>query len=369
MSLDVRDAAALFDPARLKLARQLHGITRAELARRAGLSAPAISQLESGTTRPRPATLAQLALTLKVPAACLASPGEPTLLPGVEESFFRSLRRTTQRDREKAAAHAGLAAELTRRIERSVALPAFSPEPDLAMDASDTVAVAERAAEELRRRWNIPDGPIDHVVRLMEQHGIIVVRLPLLTKDVDAFSWAGGQRPIVVLGSDKGVYERSRLDAAHELAHVMLHAADPEPASPPLEAQAQRFAAALLVPAEALRDEWPRGRIDWRKVQQLRQKWGLSMSAILYRARELELVAPTAYTNAMKYLSRRGWRVREPGPARQPEEPGLLTEAIGLLAENGLALEQLAADAHLIAGQDLADRLRVIAVPRLRVSL
>jgi Zn-dependent peptidase ImmA (M78 family) len=180
---------------------------------------------------------------------------------------------------------------------------------------------------------------------------------------------AGGERPIVMLGADKGVYERSRLDGAHGLAHVLLHAADPEPASPPLERQAQRFGAALLVPADDLWREWPRGRIDWRRLQALRHRWGMSMAALLYRAKELELVSPTAYTNAVKYMSRNGWRVREPGPARPPEEPALLGEAIALLAEHGVRFDQLAAEAQLTAADDLAERLRLTTAPRLRLAL
>lgn len=369
MSLDARDAAALFEPTRLRLARQLNGMTRAEVARRAEVSPAAVSQFESGAARPKAATLGRLALALAVPVRLLAGTGQRTLLPSVEDSFFRSLRRTTQRDRERAAAHAGLAAELVRQVERSVVLPDFNGMPDLALDESDDVDAAEAAANELRQRWEVPDGPVEHLLRTVERHGTVVVRSPLLTSDVDAFSWAGGDRPIVVLGSDKGVYERSRLDAAHELAHVLLHAADPEPASPPLEQQAQRFAAAFLVPADALESEWPTGRINWSELQRLRQTWGMSMAALLYRAKELELLSHGAYTSAVKYMSRRGWRVREPGVRRKPEEPALLAEALGLLEASGMSLDQLAEEAHLPLADDLTARLRIRIRPPMRVAI
>ncbi len=369
MSLDARSASALFEPDRLRLARQLQGFSRAELARRAGLSAAAVSQFESGSTRPRPATLAQLALALGVPAAFLASTGRPTVVPDVSESFFRSLRRTTQRDRERAAAHAGLLAELVARVELRVVLPTIDLPQKLALDSDDEPEAGEHAAVRLRKMWDIPEGPIDHVVRLLERHGIVVARLPLLTKDVDAFSWVGGPRPLVLLGADKGVYERSRLDAAHELAHVVLHAADPQPAEPRLERQAQRFAGALLFPAEALRDEWPKGRLDWGRLLLLRQRWGVSMNAILYRAKELGLMAPAGYENAMKYLSRKGWRVKEPGVARPPEEPALLGDAIALLEGNGVALDQIAAEAHLPTADDLRELLQLTSQPILRVQV
>lgn len=369
MSLDAREASALFDPSRLRVARQLKGWSRAELARQAGVSAAAISQFETGSSRPKPATLAQLALVLGVPARFLATARRPTLVPSVEDSFFRSLRRTTQRDRERATAHASLIAELVRSVEARVVLPAFEPIDDLVLDVNDPVALAEAAADRVRAEWDIPAGPIENVVRLIERHGIVVCRVPLLTKDVDAFSWAAGPRPIVMLGSDKDVYERSRLDAAHELGHMLMHANDPEPAQPAMERQAQRFAGALLLPADALRDEWPGPPLDWGHLLRLKSRWGISMGAILFRARELELLSATAYTNAMKYLSRKGWRVREPGTKHAPEEPALLAEALSLLERSGTSLEDLANEAHLPPSADLARTLRVEPRERLSIAL
>ena len=338
MSVDAREAAEQFDPQRLKLARQLQGITRAEVARRAEISAAAVSQLESGVNHPKAATVARLSLALKVPVGFLASPGQATLLPTVDQSFFRSLRRTSKRDRERAAAVAGLAAELVRAIERRVQLPTFA-DLGLALDPGDHAEAAEDGARKVRSAWSIPEGPIDNVVRLLERHGVAVFRSALASDNatdkhnVDAFSWTEGPRPIVVLGTGKDVYERSRLDAAHELGHVLLHASDPDPANKPMERQAQRFGSALLAPAELFVEMWPRGRLDWKRLMQVRQELGLSLAALLYRARDLELMSLSSYTNAMKYMSRRGWRVREPGPRIMPEQPALISAALDLLAD------------------------------------
>lgn len=359
MTLDAREASALFDPARLRVARQLYGWSRAELARRAGISAAAISQFESGTSKPRPATLAQLALVVGLPVRFLATARRAALVPSVDESFFRSLRRTTLRDRERAAAHASLLAELVRAIEARVVFPSFEPIAEIVLDISDPPERADEAARVVRERWGVPEGPLEHVVRLIERHGIVVCRVPLLTKDVDAFSWAAGPRPLVLLGADKGVYERSRLDAAHELGHMLMHAHDPEAAQPALERQAQRFAGALLLPAADLHAEWPGQPMDWGELLKLKARWGISLAAILYRARELELLSHSAHTNAMKYLSRKGWRVREPGTRHAPEEPALLSEAVGLLARNGVTLDAIADSAHLPPSADLLRRLRI----------
>jgi Zn-dependent peptidase ImmA (M78 family)/DNA-binding XRE family transcriptional regulator len=367
---DAQTAAALFDPQRLRLARQLSGLRRLELAELVGVSAAAISQFENGVTRPRPATLAELALRLNLPVAFFQSNGRPPISLSTDQTFFRSLRRTTQRDRERAAAHAALLAEVTQLVEERVVLPESDVPTDLGMSPNAPLEEVEHVAEVVRARWDLGEEPIANTVRLLERHGVMVARLPLLTKDVDAFSWALEPRPIVVLGSDKGVRERSRIDAAHELGHLVLHHADPEPGNALLERQAQAFAAALLVPASALREEWPREpRIDWHRLLQLKARWGMSFAALLYRARDLRLISPKAYETAMKYMSRRGWRVREPGPPSRPEEPRLLREAFRLLDESGVDLSALL-ERHRLPHEDrLAQLLGLQTDTPVRVAL
>jgi len=365
--LDARSAAALFSPSKLTQARQMLAITRAELARRAGVSAASISQYEAGTMRPRPTTMAELALVLNVPLAFLTESRERTPLPTVDTSFFRSLRRTTQRDRERATAYAGLLAQLVAEIERRVTLPAFSPMPDLALDPDDDPEAAEAAARTVRSLWQLGDRPVSHAVRLIERRGVIVARLPL-SNDVDAFSWVSGPRPLVLLGDDKRNFERSRFDTAHELAHILLHAADPEPAHPRMERQAHRFSGALLIPAEAIEQEWPRGRWDWNQLVRIKQHWGISIGALLIRGRDLDLISVAAYQSKMKYMSRMGWRRREPGTQLPPEQPDLLNQAIGLLEQNGTTLEAVAEAGNLLGADALLDRLCLSPRSPLRID-
>jgi Zn-dependent peptidase ImmA (M78 family)/DNA-binding XRE family transcriptional regulator len=368
LKLDARSAAALFAPKKLTQARQMMAITRAELARRAEVSAASISHYESGAMRPRAATLAQLALVLQVPLEFLTESRINTPVPTVETSFFRSLRRTSQRDRERAAAYAGLLAQLVTEIERRVTLPAFTPIPDLALDPEGDLEGAEHAAVRVRALWELGESPLPHAVRLIERHGVIVVRLPMSTSDVDAFSWANGLRPLVLLGDEKRDFERSRFDVCHELAHVLLHAADPEPAHPGMERQAHRFAGALLIPAEALAEEWPRGRWDWNQLVRIKERWGISMAAQLMRGRSLGLLTSEGYQSRMKYMSRMRWRQTEPGPRRPPEKPDLLNQAIGLLEQNGTSLESVAEEGNLLSREVLVQRLCLTPRQPLRVD-
>jgi Zn-dependent peptidase ImmA (M78 family) len=178
-------------------------------------------------------------------------------------------------------------------------------------------------------------------VRTVERHGVVVARLSL-ANDADAFSWPVPSRPLVILGTEKGDRARSRLDAAHELGHLVMHISDPEPANPTMERQAFRFGAAFLMPAELFAEDFGRRRLDWNHLLEMKLRWEVSLAAILYRARELQLLTAAGYEAAVKQMSRRGWRVREPGDIGRPERPALLRKALELMEESGTSVEELA---------------------------
>lgn len=338
---DARAAVSLFDPARLRIARQLQRLKRVELAEMVGVSAAAISQYEAGGARPRPAVLAELAMKLGMPVGFFASTGRAIPPLDAGQGFFRSLRRTTQLDRDAAMAEAAILADLVAAVEQRVVLPALDLPTDMAVQDTALPEEIEERADELRRRWDMGQEPVKNVVRLLERHGVVVARLSL-AQDVDAFSWPAPARPLVILGTEKGVKDRSRLDAAHELAHLVLHISDPEPANPVMERQAFRFGAAFLIPAAVFREEFGGSRIDWGRLLELKIRWQVSMASMLYRARDLGILSPSGYESAMKQMSRRGWRTREPGDLGLPERPALLRKAAELLERSGSSVDDLA---------------------------
>ncbi len=348
MSLEeARVAASIFDPQRLRIARQLRKLTRAALAEQVEVSPAAVGQWETATARPKPQTLLQVADVLDFPVAYFAASGRE--LPEFETdlSFFRSLRKSSQADREAALAHAALITELVEVIERHAKLPALTiPEHPLPTDAPpeqiDEVACA------VRDQWGLGEEPIENMLRQLELHGTIAVRLGLADEGIDAFSWPGPAHPVVILDSGKGDKARSRFDCAHELGHLVMHRhAGARAADRALEKQAHRFASSFLLPARRLHQEWPIGRLNWRELVALKQRWQMSLGALLYRAQDVGLVTATTYESAMKYMSRAGWRKHEPGELGPPERPRLLRRAAEALEHAGIDAERLAELAHI----------------------
>ena len=327
-----------FEPGRLRLARELRQLSQADLAQRLEVTPAAISQYESGATRPGRDSLERLGAILDVPAAFFS-----LQLVETHEGFFRSLRRTSLRQRRRARAIAHVAHDIASSEEATNFLATIAiPQIPVASIQSSRNELEEIAAQ-VRRDWRLPSGPISNVVELLENHGAVVIRLPLDTSDVDAFSLPFPDRPVIVLGSDKSDRARSRFDAAHELGHLVAHG-DQVWGMKEVERQAHEFAAAFLMPEQDIFDALPT-KADWTVLFDLKRQWQVSLGALLMRARSLERMSEPNYLAAVKTASARGWRRTEPVPLGSPEEP---TQFHALLTSDSSAKSNAALPRHLV---------------------
>jgi len=305
-----------FVDGRLRVARELGGLTQAALAREVGVSPAAISQFESGAARPSSSTVDSLARALDVPVPFLYRD-----LVETHEGFFRSLRRTAVAARRHARAVAHVAHDVALHAEEHGRICAQAV-PRIAVPLGSSSEVIEEAAARVRALWELPSGPVGDVVGLLEGHGVAVIRLPLGTAAVDAFSLPFGDHPVVVLGADKDDRARSRFDAAHELGHLVMHG-EQIWGLKEVEDQAHAFAAAFLMPASEIRDQLPT-TVDWATLFEVKRYWQVSLAALLRRARDLGRMSPATYLTAVKAASARGWRRIEPVPLGVPEAPRLI---------------------------------------------
>jgi Zn-dependent peptidase ImmA (M78 family)/transcriptional regulator with XRE-family HTH domain len=342
-----RTASAIFDPTRLRIARQAKMLRKKDLADSVGVSAAAVSQYENGSASPSPKVVAALALALGVPSAYFAA-DRPLGEAPATTAHFRSLRSTTKQERDRAFAHALMTWELTALIERYVQLPEPSLPMALGLGPDDPMELVEAAARQLRAAFDIPAGPVPHVVRLLESRGVVCTRLPAQTRRVFAFSCEFPRRSVVVLSTERTHRAAGRFDAAHELGHLVLHH-DAEPGTHAVERHANVFASEFLAPTAELADLLP-ARADWKRLLGLKEIWGISIQALLFRARQLRIMPEHTYRRAMTDLSSRGWRTQEPGDDGRAEEPVLLRRAIDLMADEGISIERVANEARLSVG-------------------
>ncbi|GMA91491.1 ImmA/IrrE family metallo-endopeptidase [Homoserinibacter gongjuensis] len=165
-------------------------------------------------------------------------------------------------------------------------------------------------------------------MRLAERHGVVVVYSEPGVASIDAYSLTSSTRPVIVLNPVKDDYYRQRFDVAHELGHLIMHH-DSEPGSKVLEDQAHRFASEFLMPAAEIRPLLPATTAGkgWRELAALKEHWGVSLAALLYRARTLGVMSDVTYRNAIIRMSQNGWRRAEPGKVSVLEMPSMLARA------------------------------------------
>lgn len=295
---------AMFNPSRLRLARQRLAMTLTRLADESGVSLRSLTNYETGKLAPSEETLFKLATALSVPATFFDR--ETVEAIPVEAASFRKLSRTTAGRRDAVLASASLAVEFFSTIESKFKLPQ-SDVPSL-----DKLA-PEGAAELVRHRWGLGDRPIPNVIHLLESRGVRVAALRHEYTDIDAFCFTRDSTPYVFLNTSRSA-ERQRFDAAHELGHLVLHGEqDMDPStSKEREAEANRFAASFLMPRSAVLSQSMRSA-SLDRILVARTFWRVSAMAMTHRLHELHLLSDWQYRSTCMTLSEQGYASAEPG--------------------------------------------------------
>lgn len=327
-----------FVGARLREAREARGVTAPVLAKLVGVSRAAISQYENEQASPGPDVLRRLSTVLNLPPDFFLK----ARVQKTQSIFFRSRAATTIGSRTRAAVLldwlADIAQELSSRLQfPQVRLPILDLPRDPQKFDSELI---EAVAAETRRQWGLGNGPISNVVWLLENNGAIVTRGEIEEPHMDSFSRYDSQdlRPFIFLNADKSSAVRSRFNAAHELGHCILHRDIPseywssDSKVQIRERQAHKFASAFLMPRETFANDILIPSLE--TFLALKEKWLVSMSAMLVRCEDVGLVSDEHSVRLWRNLGRRGWRTQEPLDDKlRAEEPRLLPKAVQALAE------------------------------------
>ncbi len=298
----------MFNPNRLSLARKRRRFTAKELARQAGVSHVTLSRLKKGSHEPEPETVEAFSRVLGFPKVFFFGDDIDEL--NQEAASFRSLSAMTARERDAALASGALAYTLADWVDERFNLP----KPSL-MDMSHEADPAA-AARSLRQFWGLGERPISSMIKLLESKGVRVFSLAENTRNVDAFSCWRNSVPYVFLNTFKSA-EHSRFDAAHELAHLVLHRHG-GPQGREAEREADSFAGSFLMPKSDVLARLPRVSHINQLIAEKR-RWGVSLSALAYRLHKLHLLSDWQYRTYCIQINTRGFRVTEPNPMAREE--------------------------------------------------
>ena len=218
---------------------------------------------------------------------------------------------------DRAMAHATLFGRITSAFHN---FARFSAPKVPASTPGDPESI-ERAAESFRAAIKFRvDAPIANAVRAAEAAGVFVGTFDPGAIPIQGFAYAA-KTPMLML-STKTSWSRRRFSVMHEVGHLVMHrTSSPEDR----EDHANRFAGAALIPRAAFWREFPRPinrQFDWAALIALKQRWGLSLQAIIHRAYDLGMIDAIQYRTANIHIANYGWKTVEPAEL-ECEEPAV----------------------------------------------
>jgi transcriptional regulator with XRE-family HTH domain len=295
---------------RLRITRKQKGLSVRKLGEIVGVSGVAVSKYERDLDMPSSGVLMRLCQALDLSLERLFRSTAVVL----SEPAYRKRSDLTAKERktimttvqEKAERYSE-AEELAQRHEK-LKLPA--------LDVGNINDV-EAAANKLRSDWHLGHDAIPSMVALLEDHDIQVVEMTV-RDHFDACALESDGRPFIVVRTGAPA-DRVRFSLAHELAHLVLRC----PSGKLPERLANRFAGALLVPADTAVRELSahRDHLSRVELELLKAKYGLSMGGWIHRAANLGIISASENLRWQKLRNLGGWRTEEPSCGLTPETP------------------------------------------------
>lgn len=291
----------------LEVARQRNRLTKSAFAAKLGISSRDMRRMRN-EKEAEPRFIERVAEVTGFPQAFFTN--EVDLQ--ISKPTFRKQATLSARERDAGEAAAKIAKVFWAQVEDEYSMP----EPDLP-DFTDGehhfpsgIDKAVYAASLLREEWGLGTEPIGNMLKLLERHGVRVLSLSEQNaRGLSAFTfWGNGNKPYIYLNMVSST-ERSRFDAAHELAHLVLHRHH-DASDVSVEEEADRFASAFLIPkADLLRHKvYP----TINNIRNNKRRWKVSVAALVRAYRDNGLIDDGRYKYLNIELSRRGWRKEEP---------------------------------------------------------
>ncbi|KAF1081899.1 MAG: hypothetical protein GQF41_1539 [Candidatus Rifleibacterium amylolyticum] len=297
---------------RLKALRISMGLSLRNLGEKLNITAQTLSNYERGLTMPASPIVIALANEFKVKVEYFFRP----VTVSIEGLDFRKKNSFLVKEQNSLVAEMQDWLERYKQVESlfnehmSVVLPRIEP--------AATVDQIEQIAVNLRQEWNLGQAPIESMTSLLEENNIRVCLIDAADSFDACTFWSDGRPCIVARNNLPG--DRLRFNLAHELGHLVIKCPE-EGDKRTREKPAMRFASAFLAPSAVVKRELglSRKKLGLNELHILKMKYGLSMSAWVFRAKDLGIISETAARGLFFVLKRYG--KQEPGEPYPPEVP------------------------------------------------
>ncbi len=323
----------------LKRAREIRGLTQAELASDEGINVTqaAIARIEQNLLVPSEDLVGRLSKRLGFPVKFF---DETTSFDFPQGSLlFRCLKDLRSKDRSQIVQTAWAGFKLFDLMSKGLKIspPRFPRIQDTGPEATTQILRSALGVE--------PDKPIRNLINKLEKIGVVIVSIPLEIHEHDGFSLWIQDCPVIVMSSGKPG-DRQRRTAAHEAMHLTIHhtvSGDLDD----IEKQADEYTNELLTPGDVIREEI-RPPVTLSSLAELKPRWGVSIQSLIQRSGELGIISANQKKYLWKQINDNKWRINEPNTI-EAERPRALQKMAELLySENGrVNYSRLAAAASL----------------------
>jgi Zn-dependent peptidase ImmA (M78 family)/transcriptional regulator with XRE-family HTH domain len=334
---------------RLMAARKMSGLSLQELSDKLGentVSKQSLSKYEQGKMKPDSTVVIALANALGVSVDYFFA--EPKANVALEQVEYRKF--VTKVSKAEKDAIEERAKSVFERYFELHDLLALDEKPDY-FTYNTTIKnahEAEEAAKSLRVQWDLGYDPIPDVVEMLEDKGYKVIEVEA-PAGFDGLKAIIHGEPVIALNKNKGAdfdLVRKRFTALHELAHHAFTFPD-EMKERDREHLCHAFASAVLYPEEMAKRELHRERFHFyeKELVILKERWGISISAIFSRAKQLGIINDYVYRKFHIGFRKRGYHLpgKEPGNYLGKETPTRMERLVFLgLAKEVLSMNEAA---------------------------
>jgi len=297
----------IFNPDKLRAARLMKGYSLQELADTISnkVTKQALNKYELGEVVPDNDMIGILATALNVATDFFRRRSNVKL-----GTFnFRKLQDLTAKDKNIVIEKTKDLLERYIEIEQLLGISELFTNPikdSIIRDVNDV----EDATEILRTDWNLGFDPIGNVVDLLEEHHIKFIEVESDDKFDGCQALIDEKMPVIVLNKNEiKTCDRKRFTALHELGHLLLNF-DPIIDEKTEERLCHRFASAMLLHKSAAVKAFgeKRSNITLQELGNIKLQYGISIAALLYRLKDLNIISANFYKNFMFMLTMTGQR-------------------------------------------------------------
>ena len=159
------------------------------------------------------------------------------------------------------------------------------------------------ATEVLRKAWNIGNDTIHNIIQLLEDKEIKVIEVEEETSLFDGLATVVDEKYYVIVVNKSMPIERKRFTLLHELGHLLLplnHFIEKEQ-----ESYCHTFASEMLLAQRNVTIEFgdKRNQISLNELKNIQEKYGISISAIVYKLVEAKIISQEKLTGFYKRLN------------------------------------------------------------------